>query len=140
MSSQDHSHFVERLTALFNMPDVNIADEIMMPQFVSHVPLAPALDLPGWKAYVQSFYTGFPDLQMETHDVLSCGDQVALRVTYRGTHTGPFQGVPATGRSIAITAIGWFRLANGRGLENWAEIDVIAMMQQIGAIPAPTSS
>jgi steroid delta-isomerase-like uncharacterized protein len=103
------------------------------------LPLAPELTRDGWKAFVQSFYAGFPDLRMELHEVVATEDRAVLRVTYRGTHSGEFQGVPATGKKVAMTGIGMFAIHNGRAVENWAEINVIELMQQIGAIPTPSA-
>jgi steroid delta-isomerase-like uncharacterized protein len=139
MSALQHQVFIQRFTALFNEPNLSIADEILAPGFKSHVPLAPEVDREGWKAYVQNFLTGFPDLNMDVHESIVTPDRVVLRVTYRGTHTGVFQGVPASGKPIAMPAIGFFHIENGMGMENWAAFDVLGLMMQIGAIPAPTS-
>lgn len=139
MTAKLHQDFVERFTALFNEPNLDIADEIFVPGFKSHLPLAPELTRDGWKAFVQGFYTGFPDLRMEVQEVIETVDRAVLRVTYHGTHNGEFQGVPATGKSVAMTGIGIFEIRNGRAVENWAEINVIELMQQIGAIPTPST-
>lgn len=137
MSIQPHQHFIERFTALFNEPNLALADEIFAPGFKSHVPLAPEVDAQGWTAYVQNFMTGFPDLFMDVHEVVATEDRLVLRVTYRGTHTGTFQGVPPSGKSIAMPAIGFFHLENGRAVENWGEFDVLGVMMQIGRFPRP---
>src|SRR5688572_1404091 len=138
MSTQLHQTFIERFTALFNEPDLSIADEIMAPGFKSHLPLAPEVDREAWKAYVQNFLTGFPDLKMEVHETLATQVRLVLRVTYRGTNTGNCQGVPPSGKTIAIPAIGFFHIKNGQAVENWGEFAVFGVMQAIGAIPSPT--
>jgi hypothetical protein len=38
-----------------------------------------------------------------------------------------------------MTAVGWFKLENGRAVENWAELNLFELMQQIGAIPMPSA-
>ena len=45
-------------------------------------------------------------------------------------------GVPATGRSIELRGINMFRVKDGRVVEQWAELDMLGLLQQIGAIPA----
>jgi steroid delta-isomerase-like uncharacterized protein len=132
-----HQHFVERLSALFNDPDLSIANQIFAPGFKSHVPLAPEVDTEGWKAYVQNFLTGFPDLHMDVHDTVATEDRVIVRVTYRGTHTGDFLGVPASGKTMSMPAIGYFEIEDGLARENWGMFDVYGLMMQIGAIPTP---
>ena len=138
MAEQTHQHFIERFTAIFNQPDVNIANEIFAPGFKSHLPLAPEVDTEGWKAYVQNFRGGFPDMRMDVHETVVTDDRLIWRVTYRGTHTADFMGVPASGKPIEMPAIGWFHMnADGLAVENWASFDVFTVMQAIGAIPAP---
>jgi predicted ester cyclase len=108
MSAPQHDVFIQRFTALFNEPNLSIANEIFAPGFKSHVPLAPELDCEGWKAYVQNFLTGFPDLFMDVHETVATVDRVVRRVTYRGTHTGVFQGVPPSGKAIACRPLASF--------------------------------
>ena len=42
----------------------------------------------------------FPDLEAEVDDLVAADDKVAVRVSFRGTHRGEFQGITATGRTI----------------------------------------
>ena len=42
---------------------------------------------------------------------------------------------PATGRSIELRGINMFRVKDGRVVEQWAELDMLGLLQQIGAIP-----
>jgi steroid delta-isomerase-like uncharacterized protein len=137
MSAQ-HQQFIERFTALFNQPDLSIADQIFAPSFKSHVPGAPEVDREGWKAYAQNFLNGFPDLYMDVHETVATADRVVLRVTYRGTHTGTFLGVPPSGKPFEMPAIGFFQMQDSLGLENWGSFDVMGLMQQIGAVPTPS--
>jgi SnoaL-like polyketide cyclase len=57
------------------------------------------------------FHTAFPDLVVAGEDTITEQDQVAIRFTIRGTQTGPFAGLPATGRSVVITGIAISRIA-----------------------------
>lgn len=58
------------------------------------------------------------------------------RVTWRGIHTGEFNGIPATGRPIELRGINLFKLKDGRIVEQRAELDFFGLLQQIGAIPS----
>jgi len=44
-------------------------------------------------------------------------------------------GMPATGKRVNIGGISTDRIANGKVVEHWAEIDLLGMMQQLGAAP-----
>jgi predicted ester cyclase len=130
------THFVEQFDAIFDGPNVAIADEIFAPDFVGHLPLARELDRDGWKAYVESFYAAFSDLTQDVNQVIIGHDRVVLHVTYTGTHDGPLFGIPATGNTVTMTGIGIFRF-NEEGLvvENWAELDVVGVLTQLEAFP-----
>lgn len=130
------AHFAERFDAMFDGPNLDIADEILAPEFVSHLPLAPELDLEAFKAYIASFYEGISDITQETHQVIVADDRVVIHVTYNGTHDGTLFGIPATGNPISMNGIGIFSFnEEGLATENWAVIDVVAILAQIGAFP-----
>jgi predicted ester cyclase len=130
------AQFVERFDAIFDGPNLDIADEIFAPDFVAHLPLAPKLDREGWKNYVASFYTGMSDLTQEVNEFIVGEDRVWLRLTYMGTHDGPLFGIPATGNTVTIDGMGIVRFdENGLGVEGWGIIDVAGLLTQIGAFP-----
>lgn len=136
VSEADALAFAEQFNAIFDGPNLEIADEIMAEDFVGHLPLAPELDRQGWKDYVASFYVGISDLKEEVNEVIIGEDRVVLHVSYIGTHDGPLFGVPATGKTLTWDGIGIFRFdENGRAVENWAVVDVVAILAQIGAFP-----
>ena len=68
------------------------------------------------------------------------GDKVVSRITYRGTHTGDLMGIPPTGKSVTVPEIIVDQFADGRIVESWRLFDQMAMMQQLGVIPAPGQS
>jgi predicted ester cyclase len=47
------------------------------------------------------------------------------------------EGVPASGKSFEIQSIDIIRLEDGKCAEHWGVTDKVALMQQIGAVPAP---
>jgi steroid delta-isomerase-like uncharacterized protein len=137
MSLEQAKVIGQRFVDLFNNHDLSIADEIFAPNFSSTMPQAPRLDREGWKQYIQVFFTAFPDLYQETEEMLTTEDRLVIRAIYRGTHQGEFQGIPPSGKAITLTATGFNRLENGRIVRNIVEADLIGLMQQLGALPAP---
>ena len=78
----------------------------------------------------------FPDLRFDAEDVIESGDKVVARVRVTGTNKGDFMGIPASGKKIDIQAIDIVRFgAGGLAVEHWGVMDVLSLMQQIGAIP-----
>ena len=47
-----------------------------------------------------------------------------------------FMGIPATGQRIKVEGMNFYRLKAGRVTDVWTQFDAVAMMQQLGAIPA----
>ena len=78
-----------------------------------------------------------PDLHLAIDDLFAEGDRVVFRVTIRGTHQGAFMGAAPTGKQITATAVDIARLADGRIVEHWGQMDTLDLMQQLGLIPAP---
>jgi steroid delta-isomerase-like uncharacterized protein len=81
------------------------------------------------------FANAFPGSTFEIQDQVAQGDIVFNRITWRGVHNGEFAGVPATGRQIELKGINLFKVKSGRVVEQRAELDLLGLLQQIGAIP-----
>ncbi len=90
--------------------------------------------------FVGSLRAAFPDLEITVDDQMSDGDKVVTRWTARGTHTGPFQGIPPTGRRGTMTGIDIDRVVGGKTIECWSSGDYLGLMQQLGVVPDPAVS
>ena len=91
----------------------------------------------GYLAIIGMMRGGFPDIQWTLEQTIVEGDHVAARFTMQGTHRGPFFGVPATGKTISVQAMNFYRLANGQIIEERGQPDLLGLLQQIGAVPPP---
>jgi predicted ester cyclase len=137
LSEEAAAHFVEVFDSFFVGPNPDVLNEIFAPEFVSHLPLAPDLDLEAFKGYVTSFYGGVSDMTQVTNQVIIGEDRLVIHVTYYGTHDGELFGVPATGNAITMNGIGIFRFnEEGLAVENWAVLDMAGVLAQIGALPS----
>jgi predicted ester cyclase len=115
-----------------------LADELIAPVMTVHgaggqeVGMGPA----GLVELIRTWRTAFPDGRMTVDDLIVEGDLVGIRNTWHGTHTGEFYGIPPTGRQVDVTSIGLDRVKDGQVVEGWGELDMVGMMQQLGALPA----
>ena len=91
----------------------------------------------GAKAFYDQLWAAFPSPQLTLDDVMSEGDKVACRFSMRATHSGDFMGIPSTGNAITVTGITILRYSGGKCVERWNEADMLGLMQQLGAVPAP---
>jgi steroid delta-isomerase-like uncharacterized protein len=78
----------------------------------------------------------FPDAEVTLEDIFAEGDRVAHRLTIRGTHTGEFLGVPASGRSVAVSFIAIVRIADGQLVEEWGGLDQPDLIRQMRGSPS----
>ena len=111
-------------------------DDLCAPDAVLHGLGEGGKDLIGpqqFRRFYHQFKDGLPDIRVTVDDVLAVGDQTAVRVTCRATHTGPGLGVEPTGRPVVCTGIIWVRWRDGRIVEAWNEFDAAGLMAQIGA-------
>jgi len=136
MSPADNIELNRRWVQAFNDRDWAIEASCLTNDFQAHVSgaLGP-LDAQGWSAFLHSFVAAFPDAQVGIDGSVSGGDAVASRWTITGTHRGEFQGIPPTGRPIAMPGVDFSRVVNGKIAEHWAQFDIMAVLQQIGALP-----
>jgi predicted ester cyclase len=102
-----------------------VADELIDPGFVVHGAGGQAVQSgpDGARQLVSAWRTGFPDGRMIIDDLFAEGDKVAIRMTWIGTHNGEFYGRAPTGRPVSVGSIGIDRLANGKVVEGWGELD-----------------
>jgi steroid delta-isomerase-like uncharacterized protein len=82
------------------------------------------------------FFAALPDLTATMEDLVVAGDRVVGRFVYRGTHAGEFMGIPATGRRVEMRSIDIWRVEDDMFVEHWDELNILQVLQQIGALPA----
>lgn len=123
-------HFMERA---FNEGDLAIVDEVHAPGAIDHQEPPGTNFAAHLKAVITMLRAAFPDLHFEIHDMLAEGDIVAFRSTMTGTHRGPFQGLPPTGKPISVAHMHFIRLIDGKTTDLWHVWDVAGLMRQLGA-------
>jgi steroid delta-isomerase-like uncharacterized protein len=87
-------------------------------------------------AYAQAMHAAFSDLSVTLNDVIAEGERVAVRVTWRGTHSGPYCGIAPTGERFEFTGIVFWRAREGKIVERWAEIEFSALIAQLSSSKA----
>jgi hypothetical protein len=93
----------------------------------------------GHTGLAAAFYGAFPDLQHRVEQVVVEGDQESIRFSLVGTHKGEFNGIPATGKQVEVSASAYFTIRDGRVAHLRGLIDQMGMMQQLGCDPNPQS-
>ena len=138
MSLDQNKLLVRRLVdEAQNAGRLDVVDELLSEDFVDHTPLE---GLPGNREGVRMLFAAlreaFPDLKVDISEQIAEDDRVVTRKTFRGTHGGPFLGLPATGSSVRFEVVDILTIRNRRICEHRVVLDKLSLMQQLGAIPA----
>jgi len=123
--------------AFWNRGELDAADRLMTRDAVIHEPVAGTPE--DLKAVATMIRSAFPDWHSAVEEMLVDGDRVAERWTGRGTHRGEFQGIPPTGKSVAVPGVVFYRIAGGKIAEFRGQFDRMSLMQQLGVIPGPNA-
>lgn len=138
MATEQNKALARYVRQAFDRGNWAVIDEAYDLEVAMHVAGSRApLDLEEIRQLLDAFYTAFPDTTHTFEDQIAEGDKVVTRATLRGTHRGVFQGVPATGRKVAVEATLIDRISDGKFVEHWSSMDSLGLMQQLGVIPAP---
>lgn len=114
-----------------------------IPELVSencsiHDPVFPSLPAgaDSIKAHISTCREGFPDLKFNIDDTVAERNEVVLHWTARGTHKGQFMGMPPTNRQATVSGTSIFRIDDGKIVEQWADWNLMSLMEQLGMAPA----
>ena len=115
-----------------------IVRELLAPEVRTHLKLQgvpPTRE--GLEMLGKGVVAAFPDVHATVEELLATGDKVIERTSAGGTSRGPFNGIPPNGKPVRWTEIHIYRLHDGKIVEHWGEIDLMAILAQLGALPAP---
>ncbi len=140
-TAEEHRKLFARwFEELWNKKNYNIAYELVHPDFTAHG--AGGQDIKqgpdGVIGMVKAWHAAMPDGRMTMDDIITEGNLSTIRMTWEATHTGKFGEIPASGKRISVTSIGIDRVVNGKITEGWGELNMLGMLQQMGAIPQPS--
>ena len=109
---------------IFQKGKLDVADEILSPDFVIHIPVLPE-DLrrgpEGTKKYASEIIAAVPDRKLVHDDILTKGDKVLIRWTSSGTNTGPLFDNPPAGKPFVATGFDLFRISNAKIMDLWQQ-------------------
>jgi steroid delta-isomerase-like uncharacterized protein len=90
----------------------------------------------GVREFLTRLFTAIPDLAFTVDFKIARGDNVSEQWTVKGTHLGPFMGIPPTGRPVEIRALSMVTMRDGKFLRDEFYWDTGAVMRQMGLMPS----
>jgi steroid delta-isomerase-like uncharacterized protein len=132
-SAQANATLVLESFEAFNAGDTEKLLAVVAPDLVTHYAemSEPLHGRETWQQGFEMMKRAFPDLEARIDDVVAAGDRVAIRISFRGTHQGEFQGIPATGRTIHYVSHEFYRVADGLFAEEWICSDMASLFRQL---------
>ena len=120
---------------ILNGRKMEVADEILSPQYVDHSAAAPGLE--SFKQYLAIITSVFPDIEVTVEEMIVEGDKVAVHLTIHGTQLGSFRGFLPMDKQATWTGMDIIHISNGKITERWSERDFLDMLRQLGHVHYP---
>jgi steroid delta-isomerase-like uncharacterized protein len=134
MTAESNKRIMERFTREFlTTGDAALAEEFLSPDVVLHFAGQQQRGRDTYLAVVAANADTFEDLVWTVEEMVADGDIVAVRYTMTGTHRGVFAGVSPTGKAVVAQSMAFYRLADGQIVEERAQLDMLGILQQLGA-------
>jgi predicted ester cyclase len=129
----------ERFFERFGAGDIAGATACFAPGCISLTPTGP-LNNARHGAAAEALKRALPDSRMELIRVMESGDEVYVTGRFKGTHQNdlatPLGTIPASGRTLDLLFVDYFRVVDGKIVECEAVRDRLDMIIQLGGIPA----
>lgn len=136
MTSEQQKAVPLRYFSACQSNDQSALKELLSAELLAHHPGLPGpLKRDELLQMIDAFARAFSEQEYTIEEQVAEGDTVATRVTWRATHSGPFEDVPATGTQIAVGGIAVSRIQNGQIMERWLNMDQMVMLKQLGLVP-----
>lgn len=136
---ETNREIMNQFVEFINNGDRNIGENIIAPDVIFYAPTSPEplRGLEGYIAVLDMMRGAMPDVKWTIEETIAEKDKVMIRFTMTGTQTQPFMGMPATGKSIAITAMNIYQLKDGKIIREHGLPDLFSMLNQLGILPMP---
>lgn len=144
MAAQTHTTAEENERLSRRIPEeiaternLELIDELYAADAVEHLPTGDTRGRDEIRADFERFLEAFPDFSATVEGSVASGDTVAMRVTLRGTHEGPFMGIEPTNRQFEVSNMVFTRIQDGKIVERWVQPDMHGMLRQLGVVESP---
>ena len=137
MSAEQNRAALDAAVAAWNTGDGESYLAIYDPSVRHHGVGPEPFDQAANRASYEGIWAAFPGCQLSLDETVAEGDRLAARFHLSGVHRGEFMGIAPTGRMIVLNGHTTMRFRDGRVVERWTTADMLGLMVQLGAIPAP---
>jgi steroid delta-isomerase-like uncharacterized protein len=140
MTRDETQQFFDRRISSWRQRDVDALGQLHTSDCVLESPIAGTVT---GRAAIENvygaFFTSFPDVTIDSPDLWVDGDRVVQSVTFSGTSTGAFMGMPPTGKHFSFAAVLICVMRNGQIAHERRIYDFTGFLLEIGVLKAKPS-
>lgn len=142
MSEKENIQLAEQAVAALNAHDLNRYQQLIDDSYVgeSEVSPEPVRGPQGARQFLERMFAAFPDLRIETEQILASGDHVFHCFRATATQKGNFMGMPPTNKSASWRGCNIVEIRNGKAVRARVYADHVSMLQQLGALSLPKAT
>jgi steroid delta-isomerase-like uncharacterized protein len=142
MSEMDNIQFAEKQLAALNARDLDGYLSRIDESYVGRSETAPApiRGREGVRQNLEATFRAFPDLLIETEQIIASGDSVVARIRMTATHKGSFAGIAPTNKTIVLEACSVLEVKNGKAIRGRLYADNASLFQQLGVLSLPKAA
>jgi len=91
------------------------------------------------KDFYNNYLIGFSEIEFTVKNVFGQGDNIVKHWNFKGTHSGDFFGIPATGSKVDIDGTTLVKMKNGKIAQEQDFMDYMSFMSQLGLVSDPNN-
>lgn len=118
---------------IFNARKLDLLDELLAPEFVSHLRVGEIRGIEAFRAVMTDFYTAFPDVQWFVDEWVFTQERAVIRYHWQGTQAEAWLGIPPTHKIVRGEGLELLWIRDGRITEVWNYSDLMGLAAQLQA-------
>ena len=83
------------------------------------------------KNFYLNYFLGFSDVEFTIVDAFGQGDKIVKYWNFKGTHTGDFFGIPASGNKLDLSGTTLVSIKDGKIAREQDFFDMMSMLNQL---------
>jgi steroid delta-isomerase-like uncharacterized protein len=142
-SGGDVKSLVKSSLEVWNKGNMALVDELYTPNFKLHLVNQVNGDREGteaFKEYVNFLRTAYPDMKIESDELIVSDDKVIMLGNFTGQNKGPRGDVPPTGKNVEVSVVTISRIDDGKIAETWFYVNMASVFRQLGFTITPPSA
>lgn len=136
-TSEANKELVRRYLDAFNDRDRETMSELLADDVVEHGAYEKLRGVEDILSFLDAHFERFPDYTGTAKAMVAEDDEVVVRYSVRGTHTGEYEDLEPTGHTVEWTGMAMYRVEDGEIGEIWLEEDRLGLLEQLEVVEPP---